>query len=633
MPILKKSFFLLLTGAVLLLYLYGCLAVRLAPEEEIHYTLAILGTTDEKQYIKGYDYIENKEDGTIGLSRLYTMIEEARSEYEHTLLFSAGDILQGSFIGEMEAVVSPLETKQYQTIIKAFNHMEYDAVSVGNHDLTDFGLSFFETAKKNSNFPWLSSNIKKADNPSEFYIQPYTIIEKNIKGIPLKVGVISFIPPHTMYWGRRFLEEKIIVKEILPQAKKYIPILAEKSDIVVIVAHTGIDESHPEAFSARENAAYHLSLIEGVNAMVLGHQHRFFPGDFKDIDGIDNEKGLINGVPAVMAGAAGEALGIIELKLAHRKDGWKIVGESSRLRYTEEEISPHSDIEDIASDIHKKTLKYLNTTIGRTKFEIASYFSRIKDTAITQLINDAQLDYATTVIAETEYRDTPLLSAAAPFKAGGEGPNHFSSVKEVITIADVVNDIYTYTNNVEIVKINGNQLKDYLERSAYNFNTIDPVLEEPQHLINYEMSSFNYDVVKGIDYQLDITRPPGDRVVSLIYRGEEVEGEMEFLIVTNNYRASGGGGFPHMVKENLVLSTTAASRQKIIKYIQQQKEAAPLPTRNWSIGPVKTSGPLIYHSSPKARHYINENRINGLQYLETCEEGWGVYKIDLFKIR
>lgn len=617
-----------LCSLALTLLLVLALAVASLAAESYH-QLTILSTTDMHQYIMPYDYMNDSPDETIGLSKIYTLVEEARSEYNNTLLFSTGDDIQGSLVGDLEAEIDPLTGHEIQAIIRAMNVMGYDAAAIGNHEVTDFGLEFFERARDGSVFPWLSANIKLADHKDQHYVKPYTILRRHVDGIPINIGVIGFVPPHITDWGRRHLEGRVITKDIVEQAEKYVPIVAEEADIVIALAHTGINTGPRDSYDARGNAAYYLAQVDGIDAMTLGHQHNRFPGDFPDIEGIDNERGLIHDVPAVMPGSWGSLLGVIELDLVYRNGQWEVIDGRSHLRELSEEVASHPAIERIVKERHEQTIEYVRTPIGETEREIASYFSRIKDTAVPQIVNEAQLWYARQHFAGSELDELPILSAAAPFIAGREGPNYFTTVDGDVNIGNVT-DIYIYPNTVYVMKLDGTQVRDWLEWTAQNFNRIDPERKEAQHLIDYDFRAYNFDVIEGIEYVFDVTKPLGERVVQATYQGQSLTEEMEFLVVTNNYRGSGGGGFPHMVPENVVLESTDVNREQVISYIYEQGVVNPIPSRNWHIKPVETAGPVLFRSSPDALDYLTEYQIPGITYLETDEAGWGIYEIDLF---
>lgn len=594
-----------------------------------NHKLAILGTTDLHQYIMPYDYMGDTPDESIGISKLYTLVKEARSEYNNSILLSTGDIISGSLVGDLEAEVNPLKDAQFQAIIKELNEMNMDAVTIGNHDVTDYGLDFFNRAKNNSTFPWISSNIKKVNEPKDFFVEPYVILNKSVDGIPMKIAVIGFTPPQITSWGRRHLEGVVYTKEIIEQANKFIPYLREKADLVVALAHTGISTAPEDSYDAKENAAYYLSQIDGIDAMVLGHQHALFPGDFGNIENIDNQKGTINGVPAVMPGSWGDHLGIIELNLSYNDETgeWKVDEGHSSLKQVDENVKSDPLMGKIVKNTHEETINYVRTPIGQTEIEINSYLSRVMDNPVTQIVNNAQIWWAEREFKGTEYENLPILSAAAPFIAGREGPDYFTQVKKDITIGSVT-DIYIYPNTIYVGKLNGEQIIQWLETAGQNFNQIDVNANEEQHIVNYDFRAYNFDIIEGINYVYDISKPVGERVVEATYNGKPLTKDMEFLIVTNNYRGSGGGGFPN-IADNIILETTEINREIIIKYIQEKGTVDPVPTYNWYLKPLKTKKPLIFRSSPDVKNYLNSEDIKGLNFEGTNSNGWGIVNINL----
>ena len=618
--------------ATVLLILLAFSSLLFSATGKTVHNLVIMGTTDMHQYIMPYDYMGDKPNESIGLAKVFTLIEKVRSANANTLLFDTGDFIQGSLVGDYEADVNPLEGFDFQTIVRAYNYIGYDAVSVGNHDVTDFGLEFFERARSNSVFPWVSANIRMVEDPKDFLVNPFVILEREVDGIPIRIGVIGFTPPQIMSWGRRHLEGTVFTQTIIEQAEKYIPVLKDQSDLVVAVAHTGISTDEITSYDAQENAAYYLAQVEGIDAMILGHQHSHFPGDFADIEGIDNDKGLIFGVPTVQPGSWGSHLGIIDLDLAYdwTTGEWEVLDGSASLVPVTPEVETHQQLAELVAQKHEATIEYVRTPIGWTDTEITSYFSRIIDNPVTQIINEAQIWWAEREFAGSEYEWLPVLSAAAPFIAGRQGPTYFTHVQGDITIGSIT-DIYIYPNTIYVAKLNGEQIKDWLEASANNFNQIDPYSTEPQHIVNYDFREYNFDVIEGIDYVYDISRPAGQRLISATFEGNPLDASMEFLVVTNNYRGSGGGNFPH-VADNVILATTEINREAIIKYIQYIGEIDPVPTNNWKILPIDTAGPLLYRSSPEGVGYIERNAIRGIEFIEVDEAGWGIYEVDLVEL-
>ena len=619
----KKRFYLTLFLTLILIFTFS---VSMMAAEN----LSIMATSDVHQYIMPYDYMEDSVDESIGFSKIYSLIEEERSKTENTLLFDNGDVIQGSLIGLYEYQIDPITEGETQTIIKAYNHAGYDASTIGNHELQDYSMDYLEKAMAGADFPFVSANIMMADNEDEFYTDPYTIINKNIDGKDLRVGVVGFVPPQSMRWGKGHLEGNVVIKDIVDQAKKIIPELAKKTDLVIVLSHSGISAEPVDSYDARENASYHLAQIDGVDAMITGHHHGTFPDDYGDLEGVNAEEGTIFGVPTVMPGSWGSALGVIDLEIEDNKGSWEIVDHQIRHKVVDENVESHPEIEEIANNVHEKVIEYVRTPIGDTERDITSYLSRVMDSPVTQIINDAQLWWAEKEFAEGEYSDLPIVSAAAPFRAGREDAEYFTEVMTGgVTIGDVT-DIYIYDNQIRVMQLNGSQIIEWLERSAENFNRIDPGSDSTQELLNPEFSAYNFDVIDGIEYELDVTKEVGDRVVNATYQGEPLNEDMEFLVVTNDYRAGGGGDFPPCVEEDPVYAPSGVvNREIIMNYIEEKGTINPEPDYNWNISPFDPAEDVTFRSHPEVMDYVEKYDIPNITFVETDENGMGVYKLDV----
>ncbi len=610
--------------ALAVVLIFSCFSyLDVAAAEGMVHELIIMGTSDIHAHIMPYDYMGDKVDEKIGLSKAATLVDQIRAKHPNTLLLDAGDTIQGSILGDLDAIVKPIKKGESHSVIGSMNLMGYDAAVVGNHEF-NFGLEFLDTAYNTAKFPLVNANVYKAGT-EENYFTPYVIIDKIIDGKKIKIGVIGFVPPQIMIWDKLNLEGKVYTKGIVETAEKFVPIMKEQgAELIIAVAHTGIDAKE----GAAENAAYHLSKVKGIDAMVLGHQHNQFPhANYSNIEGIDIEKGLINGVPAVMPGSWGSHLGLIQLQLINKNGGWEVVSGKSEV-FAVEAVTAKGNIVDFVKAKHTATVEYINNFVGKTKESLNTFFARVTDGKVVKLINDAQIWFATNFFKGTEYENMPLLSAAAPFRAGRHGADYFTNVEAGgIAIKDVA-DIYLYPNTLQVVKVNSEELIKWLEKSAENFKQIDPSKTEDQVLLDYNYRGYNYDVIEGIHYQIDITKPVGKRIVNVTYKGKPLTIGMEFLVVTNNYRASGGGN--HLQNAEVILSATEENRGVIIDYIREKGEAAPTLSNNWSILPVETAGKVVFRSSPLAIDYIKEEGITNITHVRN-EDAWAIYAIDISK--
>lgn len=602
--------------------------VRAQEGDATSHTLAIMGTTDIHAHVMAYDYMADKPDDSFGLAKVASIVEEQRNLYDHSILVDAGDTLQGSILGDLEAVVDPVEGEK-NVILQAMEAMDYHAAAIGNHEF-NFGLDFLDRSIADSAFPWLNANVKNASD-GEPRFDPYLIEEMEIDGETLKVGMIGFVPPQIMTWDRMHLEGHVEVDEIIDSAEEFVPKMkAEGADVVVAVAHSGIDASE----DASADASWHLTNVEGIDAVVSGHNHNLFPEEaYHDLPGVDPETGQINGTPVVMPGSWGSHLGIIELDLMHDDDEW-MVQDSRSFNLASVDYEEHPDIVEIAADRHQATIDYVNNPVGETKRDINTFFARLLDNETNELVNAAQLHYATAYLKGTDYEDFPLLSAAAPFRAGRGGPGYFTDVQETIAIKDVA-DIYIYPNTLHIVKVDGYDLHQWLEKAAGNFFEIDPQSTDTQMMADYSFRGYNFDTIDGVEYQIDITKPLGERILNLTYQGETVVDDEEYLVITNNYRASGGGGLLSDAESaEIIYSSTLENREVIIDYIREKGTLDIEPDMNWSIVPFDHEGDLHYKTSPAALDYLERSGgYDFLSYVETDADGWAVFSFDMDEYR
>ncbi|WP_332688726.1 bifunctional 2',3'-cyclic-nucleotide 2'-phosphodiesterase/3'-nucleotidase [Bosea sp. (in: a-proteobacteria)] len=602
----------------------AALPAPLAAQAPARLKLRLLETTDLHVNVVPYDYFRDAPDDTVGLAKTAYLIKAAQAEAKNSLLFDNGDFLQGSSLGDYVAYKKGLKAGEIHPMIAAMNALPYQCGTLGNHEF-NYGLEFLEHGLAGAEFPIVCANVDRINGPS--LIEPWRLFEQSFEdeaGIDhiLNIAVIGFVPPQIMQWDRANLDRKVTATDIVDAAEKYLPEIAlAHPDLVIALCHSGI--AGGERKGMEENAALHLARLDGIDVVLTGHQHLVFPGGkaFDGIPGVDNKKGSLHGKPACQPGFWGSHVGILDLELEKRDGRWKIADfkvdpKPIFERTADRKIVPKAQAEPailatVKTD-HEATLVYMREPVGATSAPITSFFALVADDPSVQIVADAQIAYARPLLAQTPHKALPILSAAAPFKSGGRaGPGFFTDIPAGPLAIKNVADIYLYPNTVQVVKVSGAQLREWLERSAGIFNRIDVAKTEEQPLINPGFPAFNFDVIDGVTYQIDVTQasrydgdgklvaPDARRVVDLAFQGKPVEEAAEFIVVTNNYRASGGGNFPG-TKTTIVLEAPDLNRDVVVRYILDKKTINPTADGNWSLKPLPANLNVTFPTSPAA---------------------------------
>ncbi len=602
--------------------------------------LRILQTTDIHMNLLNYDYYQDIETDAFGLAKTATLIKAARSEAANTMLFDNGDLLQGNPLGEYVAKVNPLKKGRVHPAYKVMNQLGYDAANIGNHEF-NFGLPFLRQAIAGAKFPYVSANVfldkKSTSGKAVHAFTPYLIlkrrfIDSNGKRQRIKVGVIGFVPPQIMQWDRKHLTGKVITQDMVQVAQKLIPQMRAKgADIIVVIAHSGFEKGQIAPFA--ENTVSKLAEIPGVDALLFGHAHAEFPSPaFADYPKVDSQRGTINGVPAVMPGRWGDHLGVIDLTLDKQNGVWKVTNSHSSIRAILDSatktprVAADPFVAKAIGSEHTGTLAYVRSKVAVSSAPIYSYFAQVADDPSVQLVANAQIAYVRKAIQGTDYAALPVLSAAAPFKTGGrQGTGYYTDIPAGEIAIKNVADLYIYPNTVKAVLLTGAQVREWLEMSAGQFNQIDPNGASDQPLINSVFASFNFDTLDGVNYEFDLTQAAkyneegklvnqaARRVMNLSFAGQPIDETAKFIVATNNYRAYGGGNFPGLAAEKVVIDAPEENRQALIDYLAAQRTVNPSADNNWRIRKVPGIQLTFTSASAGAKYLSNHPNIEKLQ--------------------
>ena len=600
-------------------------------------TLALLETTDLHTNVMSYDYFKLAEDKSLGFERVATLINAARAEFPNNLLLDNGDTIQGTALSDYQASVSPVPCTQTLAMYKVMNLMKFDGGGIGNHEF-NYGLPFLNqvtgskfdvdgvtngaTPCAGPSFPQALANVYSAKTKAPLF-SPYQIITKNVTATApdgrtvsasVKVGIIGFTPPTIMSWDKRWLDGKVYTQGVVETATKFIPEMRSKgADLVVVISHGGLDNSTYDP--TMENGSWHLSKVPGIDAMVIGHSHQIFPDAASTVTqfslpGVDKTKGTVNGVPTVMSNYWGKHLGVIKLDLVYDGSKWNVDSTGTRVeaRSTQNADKSYVAVEPsialaVATE-HAATIQYVKTPIGTTDFNMSTYFADVGEVSAIEIVNQAQADYVSTYVAANlpQYKTLPVLSISAPFKSGFAGGNDYTDVASGNVAINNAADLYLYPNTVYAVRVQGSDIKNWLETAAKRFNQIDPNLTTDQALIS-TFPGYNFDMFTSPDlkYEIDVTQALNSRIKNLTYKGVAIDPTAYFIVATNNYRGSGGGNFPGIDSTKVIYASPDANRDVLISYIKGLKTltfAKNGSDRSWRFTKVTTKGRVTFKSAP-----------------------------------
>lgn len=622
----------------------GCLALALGSAgQAAEVRLRILETTDLHMNLLSYDYYQDKATDQYGLDRTLSLIKAARAEAPNSLLFDNGDLLQGNPMGDYVAKIKPLKDGETHPAYRVMNQMGYDAANIGNHEF-NYGLDFLRRAIKSAAFPYVNANIyvddaDKDGDKAKHAFTPFVLLDRKLldaqgKSHSIRFGVIGFTPPQILQWDKTHLEGKVVVRDVVETARKYVPLMrAQGAQLVVAIPHAGFEKGPVARFS--ENAVGTLTTVPGIDAVLFGHAHAEFPSKaFADYPHVNLERGTINGVAAVMPGRWGDHLGVVDLTLDNTSGAWKVVDSRASIRPIFDKAARKSVaaadplVAQTVGDVQAGTLEYVRNKVAMSSAPIYSYFALVDDDPSVQIVANAQIAYVKRAMQGTDYEKYPVLSAAAPFKTGGrQGWDYYTDIPAGPLAIKNVADLYVYPNSLKAMLLTGAEVREWIEMSAGQFNQIDPKGAALQSVLNDSFRSYNFDMFDGVTYEIDVTQaarydtngklvaPDAHRVQNLRFQGQPVQPDAKFIVATNNYRAYGGGNFPGLNASKVVLDAPDENRQVLIEYLRMMdtlsanKQVNPSADGNWRITPVPGVRLGFSSASIAQRYLANHPRI------------------------
>jgi 2',3'-cyclic-nucleotide 2'-phosphodiesterase / 3'-nucleotidase len=333
-----------------------------------------------------------------------------------------------------------------------------------------------------------------------------------------------------------------------------------------------------------------------------------------------------------MPGRWGDHLGVIDLTLDNTGGAWKVKTSQSSIRPIFDKVAKKPTVDAdpmVATAIateHADTLAYVRGKVAETSAPIYSYFAQVADDSSVQVVSNAQIAYVKKAIQGTDFAKYPVLSAAAPFKAGGrQGPTYYTDIPAGSVAIKNVADLYIYPNTLKAMLLTGAEVREWIEMSAGMFNRIDPQGAPSQDLINAAFPSFNFDTIDGVTYELDLTQAAkydgkgavasaaARRVVNLRFDGKPIDEAAKFIVATNNYRAYGGGNFPGLTAAKVTIDAPEENREALVEYLAANPKFNPSADGNWRINGVPGISMTFVSAAAAAKYLVNHPKIKLLK--------------------
>ena len=522
---------------------------QVAPERV---QITILGTTDLHGNINPIDYYTNKPDNR-GLAKVATLIKRIRGEQPNVLLIDSGDTIQGS---PLESFHGRKNNQPRDPMMLVMNSLKYDAMAVGNHEY-NFGLKVLEKARQEAQFPWLSANTYETKTGKTHY-QPYLI--RDVAGV--KIGILGLTTPGIPNWDNPPNYAGLEFHNPISEAMKWVAVLRgkEKVDVVVVAMHMGLGEDlrtgevSPGQVPHENDAVQIAKQVPGIDVIFMGHTHRDVPSLY------------INGVLITQANAWGRHLARADMYLEKSPQGWRVYAKAARTIPTDDRVAADPEVVKLAEPYDRETQAWLGRTIGESAADLSAKDARFRDTAILDLIQKVQL--------EAGNADVSMVASFNSEARIAKGP---------VSVRDIAG-LYVYENTLAVLEVTGQQLKAALEHSAEYFKTYvpgKPITEQ----INEKIPSYNFDIAEGVNYELDISKPIGQRIQNLTFKGQPVKPDQKFRLATNNYRVNGGGGYEMYKAAPVVYRSSEEIRELIIDWLEKHKTVPIEPNNNWKLVP------------------------------------------------
>ncbi|MFD8206382.1 bifunctional metallophosphatase/5'-nucleotidase [Streptomyces sp. NPDC059695] len=545
------------------------------PRPQKRYSFTVMGTTDLHGNVFNWDYFTDKEfddkaHNDVGLAKISTLVDQVRAAKgrRNTLLIDAGDTIQGTQLSYYYAKVDPITARRgpVHPMAQAMNAIGYDAAALGNHEF-NYGIPVLRKFEEQCDFPLLGANALDAKTLRPAFA-PYSMHRlRTPHGKDVRVAVLGLTNPGIAIWDKANVSGRMVFPGLEEQAAKWVPKLRSMgADVVIVSAHSGSSgtSSYGDQLPYIENAAGLVAeQVPGIDAILVGHAHTEIP-EYR-VKNKETGKDVVLSEPLKW----GQRLTLFDFDLVWEKGRW-VVEKAGAQVLNSNTVAEDPEITGLLADEHKKVVAYVNQVIGTSTAVMTTADAPWKDEPIIDLINVVQAETVKAALAGGAYAALPVLSQASCFSRTARIPDGEISIKDAA-------GLYPFENTLEARLLTGAQLKDYLEYSAkYYVQTPAGAPVDTSKLTNADATpDYNYDAVSGLTYDIDIAKPVGQRITGLSFEGKPLDPAARFVLAVNNYRASGGGAFPHVAGAQQLWANSDEIRNTIIQWVKAKGTVDP----------------------------------------------------------
>lgn len=549
-------------------------------------TVRLLATTDLHGHLLPWDYARGAVSPGAGLAVLAAQIEQARANVANSLLFDVGDLLQGTPLADLAARQGAGAGPH--PLVAALDLLGVDAATLGNHDF-DHGLEALCAAYSGASFPVVAANVESG--LPGWPVRPGVILERDFLDSQgqrhlLRVGVTGVLPPETARWNGGILGPEVKFTPMVPAARAEVARLRRAgAELVVVLAHTGLAGAGP--VPDPDQRAEELACIEGVDAVLAGHSHR--------AEALPAGALAPGSAPVVVgpANAGGVAMIDLTLDLSLRPVRR---GSEARVIGAARSDPPNPRLLAAGRRVHARVEVALVRQIGRLSTPIRTHFALVADASAMDFVGRAKAEWVAAHLPPAEPQGLPIVAASAPFRVGAFDAGYLDIAPGPLRLRDL-HAIYGFANTVVACIVRGGDLVAWLERSACIYNRLEPG-RGPQPLLAPGAAGFNFDVISDLSWEIDLAKPPAfdpagrmvpgaGRVSRVRWKGRPLDEGQPFILVTNSFRAGGGGGFPGVERFERLPLPSVRVLDVLADHAARHQALAPIARPGWCFAPVE----------------------------------------------